>query len=88
MVYQTTFNQITIMKHYKDDCHHYKVINKHRAVTVTLLGGVETTINYANYGGVEHEVMDYIRDKTVTPCTEAEYQTAFDKALNTINNLK
>ena len=76
------------MKHYKDDCHYYKVIDKRRAVTVTLLGGHETSISYANYNHIEHHVIDFIKDKIVNPCTEAEYQTAFDKALKTINNLK
>ena len=75
------------MKHYKDDCHHYKVIDKHRAVQVTLLGKFETSICYNNYGSREYHI-DLINNESVTPCTEAEYQTAFDKALNTINNLK
>ena len=75
-------------KHYKDDCHHYKVIDKHRAVTVTLLGEFETSIIYQGYSNMEHHVIEFIKDKRVTPCTEAEYQTAFDKALKTINNLK
>ena len=75
------------MKYYKDDCHHYKVIDNHRVVTVTDLGEFETSICYNAYTSKEHHIIDFIKDKTVTPCTEAEYQTAFDKALNTIKKL-
>ena len=76
------------MKHYKDDCHHYKVLDNHRVVTVTDLGELESSISLENYGGIEHYIISTIKRKKVTPCTEKEYQTAFDKALNTINNLK
>ena len=88
MVYKTTFNQITSMNHYKDDCHHYKVIDDHKVITVLLLGGHEISISYENYSHLEHHIISDIKNGKVTPCTESEYQTAFDKALNTIKKLK
>lgn len=76
------------MKHYKDDCHHYKVIDKHRAIAVTDLGEFSTSISFENYGGITHYIIKAIEKKTVKPCTQKEYQTAFDKALKTIKNVK
>ena len=76
------------MKHYKDDCHHYKVIDDHRFITVLNLGEFESSIIYENYGGIKHNIISAIARGKVKPCTEKEYQTAFDKALNTIKNLK
>ena len=76
------------MKYYKDDCHHYKVISKSRVVTIGLLGGIETSISYENYNHMEHHVITFIRAKTVKECTKTDFDTAFDKALNTIKNLK
>ena len=76
------------MKHYKDDCHHYKVIDKHRVITVLNLGTLNTRIEMENYASMKHYVVEAIENKKLTKCTEAEYQTAFDKALKTIKNLK
>lgn len=76
------------MKHYKDDCHHYKVIDKHRAISVLNLGEFESSICYNAYSNTDHNVIEYIKTGKVKPCTEKEYQTAFDKALNTIKNQK
>ena len=75
------------MKHYKDDCHHYKVLDNHRVVTVTDLGKFSTRISFNDFGK-EHHIIQDIREKRAKPCTEKEYLTAFDKALKTINNLK
>ncbi len=76
------------MKHYKDYCHHYKVLDNHRAITVTNLKGYCASIGFEDLAGIEHFIIKYIKDKTVKPCTEKQYQNAFDKALNTINKLK
>lgn len=76
------------MKHYKDDCHHYKVLDNHRVVTVTNLGKFSSGIELNNYGNIEYNIIQDIKEKKVKPCTEKEYQTAFDKALKTINKLK
>jgi len=81
------------MKHYKDDCHHYKVIDNYTVIQVHNQDGTSITkaiaaIALQNYGKNKHHLIEYIKEKKVTPCTEAEYQTAFDKALKTINNLK
>ena len=76
------------MKHYKDDCHHFKVIDKHRVVQVTDVGKYEASISYYFIGGAVYSLMKDIKNGKVKPCTEAEYQTAFDKALNTIKNVK
>jgi len=76
------------MKHYKDDCHHYKVLDDHRFVSVLNLGRFETSIKFENYGDIKHYLSSSIARGKVKPCTESEYQTAFDKALKTINNLK
>ena len=76
------------MKYFKDDCHHYKVLNKSTVITVTNLKRFCASIGYENYSDTKHFVIRYIDKKTIKPCTEAEYQTAFNKALKTINNLK
>ena len=76
------------MKYYKDDCHHYKVLDNHRAVQVTNVGEFNTSICYDSYANADHYVIEHIKEKWVIPCTKKQYQTAFDKALKTINNLK
>ena len=79
---------INKMKHYKDDCHHYKVIDDHRVVTIADVGAFHASISYDVCLIIDHHIIKDIKSKTVKPCTEAEYQTAFDKALNTIKNVK
>lgn len=76
------------MKYYKDDCHHYKVLDNHRVVTVTDIGKYEASISYYFIGGVVHSLIKDIKNKRVIPCTQKDFDTAFSKALNTINNLK
>jgi len=81
------------MKHYKDDCHHYKVLDDYTVIQVHNNNGTSTTkatgsIALQNFGTHEHYIIELIREKKAKPCTEKEYQTAFDKALNTIKNLK
>lgn len=76
------------MKHYKDDCHHYKVIDNHRVVTIASVGAFHASISYDVCLIIDHHIISNIKKGEVIPCTEKEYQTAFDKALNTIKNLK
>ena len=76
------------MKYYKGDCHHYRVIDNHKALVVTLLGEYETSIRYDSYNAIEHHVIEYIKESRVKPCTKKDFDTAFAKALNTIKNLK
>ncbi len=76
------------MKYYKDDCHHYKVIDKLRAITVTNLSKFESSICYDAYLLREHHIIEYVKDKRVTPCTKEDFDTAFHEVLKTINNLK
>lgn len=73
-------------KYYKDGCHHYKMINKY-SVIVIYNGCVGATIDL-QAALIKHFLNNSIKAKTIKPCTEKQYQKAFDKALKTINNQK
>lgn len=72
-------------KHYKDESHHYKMIDKYTVIQVHSGGGKSNaSIGLQNYGTNEHFLNKYIKEKVVKLCTKKQYDKAFEKALKTI----
>ncbi|PCJ57912.1 MAG: hypothetical protein COA65_08615 [Rhodospirillaceae bacterium] len=78
-------------KYYKDNCHHWKMIDEYTVIIVTYMKAFldvkeNAGIELQNHGTIKHHLIKNIKEKSVKECTKEEFDNAFNKAEETIKN--